>query len=340
MNSDWPLHPSSKTTTAAHAPHRFAYGLYATDVQYGTAALVTLRRLKQLSTRHDLDFIVLHLGLPGYLLRALHQMGATPIKVHPLRHTVGRAFRDCLVKLRMFELTQYERIVYLDVDTLPLKNLDPLFDLSFTEPLAAPRAYWLPQPWVSSLLLVIQPSMQLWQRVTPYFHRAAELKHYDMDILNLAFREEIHVLPDAYACLNSEWENRHTAFLYGTAQKTRQSAALVHFTALGKPWQYHYRIVPRLRPQAHNQFYVLWRHWWRIYNEIIHSFGPWARLQHYLFQMMSLKQLGLFIRHCLKMSRILKPRPLFTDPPQQKTHGQSPESAGQNDPLKTGISLD
>ena len=150
----------------------FAYALYATDNHYGGAALVTLYRLKELASRDDLDFVVLHLGLPGYLIKEMEAMGAITVKVDPLPYISHSYFKDCLVKLRIFQLSQYDRVVYLDVDTLPLKCLDPLFEIPFSETLAAPSAYWLPQPQITSLLTVIKPSCKNWSRVKDHFKSA------------------------------------------------------------------------------------------------------------------------------------------------------------------------
>ena len=60
--------------------------------------------------------------------------------------------------------------------------------------IAAPRAYWLQKPFVTSLLLVVKPSLRLWNRVKQHFGNALEKQFYDMDIINLEFKDEIYVL--------------------------------------------------------------------------------------------------------------------------------------------------
>jgi hypothetical protein len=270
-----------ETAAKTHEPkHRFAYVLYATNVWYGAASLVTLRCLKALTAREDVDFLVLHTGLPRFLLETMEETGAQPVEVSRLRYTSGRYFRDCLVKLRIFQLTQFDRVVYLDVDTLPLKNLDPLFSFPFSEPLAAPPAYWLTQPQVTTLLMVVKPSPEHWGRIKRHFQSAARNGHYDGEIINLEFQDQIHLLPDTYACLNSEWEDRDGSLHFGDPATAIRGIPLVHFTALGKPWYFHPVSARRLRPNAHPIFHSLWQAWWSQRNEIIHAAPRRTRWKH------------------------------------------------------------
>jgi len=162
---------------------------------------------------------------------------------------------------------------------MPLQSLDHLFTLSFREQMAAPRAYWLPQPFVTSLLLVVAPSPGMWNRVERHFGTAYENKHYDMDIINLEFGEETFYLPDEYACLNSEWEDVERPFHFGDPEDSYERIQVVHFTALGKPWWYHPDTVRRLRPRAHPIFYDLWERWWLLREQLIEEQPAIARLR-------------------------------------------------------------
>lgn len=76
---------------------------------------------------------------------------------------------ESLTKLKFFELTQYKRLIYFDVDGLVLKNMNHLFALP-SAPVAMPRAHWLPQPYMSDQLAVIEPSARALDDV---LHQAA-----------------------------------------------------------------------------------------------------------------------------------------------------------------------
>lgn len=77
-------------------------------------------------------------------------------------------WRQSLTKLRFFELTQYNRLIYFDVDGLVLRNMNHLFRLP-NAPVAMPRAYWLPQPYMSDQLAVVEPSAK---RLHELLHQA------------------------------------------------------------------------------------------------------------------------------------------------------------------------
>lgn len=273
--------------------NRFAYVLYATNTSYATAALVTLHSLKNLTTRDDLDFILLHTGLPQYLLTSIQSIGAVPIKVNRIDHTdnMNQFFKDCLIKLKVFQLMHYERVVYLDVDSVLLKNLDGLFTLPFPESLAAPRAYWLQQPWASSMLMVVKPSLALWDRITPYIRIASQKRYLDMEIINYAFKDDICFLPQEMTILNSEWEDRNQSFRFGDSQQTLNSVCMIHFTGLGKPWYFHPKWIRHLRPEAYPIFYNLWQTWWSIREEIICQSPPVTRLKHILLKFWNLRKI-------------------------------------------------
>src|SRR5262249_8063857 len=155
-----------------------------------------------------------------YLIAKMREMGMVTRLVTVPRYVHGWYFRDCLVKLRIFELSDYDRVVYIDADAIPLKSLDSLLTLPFEEPVAAPSAYWLPQPSWTSSLLVVKPSAELWNRVRRHFASAAENRYYDMEIVNIEFGSRMRTLPAGVVCLNSEWVNVNTPGFFGDPVET------------------------------------------------------------------------------------------------------------------------
>jgi hypothetical protein len=140
--------------------------------------------------------------------------------------------------------------------------------LPITGSVAAPRAYWLPQPYWTSALLVAQPSIACWNRVKPHFAAASQKDYFDMDIISCEFANEIQSLPPTVFCLNSEWEDANRPGFFGDPVEAYSSVSVVHFTALGKPWTYSTAEAKRLRPNAHPLFYDLWDKW-RTTRELI-----------------------------------------------------------------------
>jgi hypothetical protein len=71
--------------------------------------------------------------------------------------------------------------------------MDELFLLP-SAPVAMPRAYWEDEYFLTSLLLVIEPSEAEWKRVE-YAMEHHEVNDYDMDILNKEDGQSAIVIP-------------------------------------------------------------------------------------------------------------------------------------------------
>jgi len=261
--------------------NKFAYAFYATDNHYALAVCVAIRLLKKTKVRNDIDFIVAHLKISKTILKSMHQMNVNTKRVEKLPYS-HKHFEDCFTKFYIFQFLQYDRIIYFDSDTYVLQNLDHLFTLPLKGNLAAPRAYWLPQPCVTSLLLVVKPSMELWNRAQKHFATAREKYLFDMEVINLEFKDELHYLPDEYACLNTEWEDRDKPYHFGDPKNSINTIKLVHFTAVGKPWRYQPKLLQKMRPRMDMLFLDIWDKWWQARDAFIKE-NPLAARTYYTF---------------------------------------------------------
>jgi alpha-N-acetylglucosamine transferase len=100
------------------------------DPNYVWGAAVAAWSLRKLSD-HQIHFLVTQ-SVDAAARRFLAQFGNGLIEKSPIQHPSihkGR-FQDNYTKLHVFDLAGFDRIVYLDADTLPLQNFDDLFDLS------------------------------------------------------------------------------------------------------------------------------------------------------------------------------------------------------------------
>ncbi len=139
-----------------------AFVTLVTNADYAMGATALARSI--LHTGTDADIVVLHTGAVSDLdLLTLTALGCRLIKVEHLplsdefneRHarknlhgaapfTKGRKPEfhtplDNFCKLRLWQLTQYDRIIFIDADALVLKNIDKLF--AYPEFCAAPNVY-------------------------------------------------------------------------------------------------------------------------------------------------------------------------------------------------------
>lgn len=248
--------------------NRFAFVFYATEENYAIAVLVFVHLLRGLGMRQDADVLVLHLPLAAEILDKMKRVGIATRRVKPFRHVMNGHYRHSFLKLRIFELVEYDRLIFADADAIPLKSLDYLLSLASAAPIAAARAYWLAQPRWTSALLVVQPSLAQWNRTRPHIETARQTGFYDMDILNHEFAQEIESLPPAAFCLNTEWEDANRPGHFPDPVQAYATVSVVHFTALGKPWSCSTSEARRLRPNAHPLFFDLWEKWWMARDEI------------------------------------------------------------------------
>ena len=184
-----------------------------------------------------------------------------PIKRNLKHHSESNYYRGSLHKFFAFLLhDDFDRVVLMDADGIPVSNLDHLFLLPLPKnvSLAAPQAYWLdedvwdrgrcpghPTVVVSSVLLLVVPSEELFFRVEKHFgtksrrdNSAVQRDNYDMDIINIEFtcKGEILVLPKMYGTLNSEYSARDMLSQRVSQCKNFSQVRYMHFSADGKPW--------------------------------------------------------------------------------------------------------
>lgn len=133
-------------------PVKFAYAWYLADddEDIACAILVSASIVKETAPRHQADLVVVYnTDIPGK--ERFRRMGIKMVQVSAAAAKGESQWKESFLKLRVAELFQYERVIYFDADAFPLGSLENLFDIAqFPVELAAPRAYWLQQPFVQS----------------------------------------------------------------------------------------------------------------------------------------------------------------------------------------------
>lgn len=281
---------NSRKIVANGEEQGYAYVFYATNDIYACSVLVNIRKLQQLDSAYPIH--VLASSRVGE--DSLSAFASENITVHlqeapPLREGIAY-YEDCLVKLQAFKMhilsPGLRRVLVLDADQLIMKNLDHLFHAVPAVDLAAPRAYWISKDYMSSTLMLITLSDRLWSSVSDAMD-AISPNTYDMDLVNSIFGETVTMLSGEYATLNSHWDDwnipswYHPVVARGSAiaradddsstadrrameeelSNLREAAAVVHFSAVGKPWAYSPGEVAHVRPHAHRILAELFDSW-------------------------------------------------------------------------------
>lgn len=151
---------------------------------------------------------------------------------------------DSYTKLLAFNQTQYDRVLSLDSDSTVLQHMDELFLLP-PSVVAMPRAYWLEKPYLSSQLVLIQPSVEEFKRVKNAIDHATS-GDFDMEIVNNLYGKDCMILPHRpYDLLTGEFRSKgqHQTYLgneyeHWDPEKILAEAKFLHFSdwPMPKPW--------------------------------------------------------------------------------------------------------
>lgn len=153
-------------------------------------------------------------------------------------------------KIHVFGLHEdFDRVVYLDVDVLVLKNLDDLFELDLSHGLpfaAAPEI--MPPDRFNSGVMVVDPSFEVYQRLLKAAALTETPDDFDQGLLNDVFSNwfempSAHRLPFYFNVLQT------TANYYEPAwNMLRPKMRVLHFAGIHslKPWSFSGSLSPSL----------------------------------------------------------------------------------------------
>lgn len=245
----------------------FATLLHGED--YVAGALTLGRTLLQFGTRAKLAILLNKLTLSETLVSLVEEVYNDVIDISdtqvqaPVETVASKLGRLELAitfsKILLWSLTQYDQIVFLDSDTLPLRPLDELFaaysDISTLEIVAAPDIGW---PDLFNLgVFVIRPLKAAFDEILKFSEGAEPLfDGADQGLLN-----EFFTLQD------NGYSWRRLPFVYNVTpsphyqyvpalDRFRSEIRLVHFIGANKPWHASY--------EGHDEFRELW---WKKFNE-------------------------------------------------------------------------
>ena len=290
---------------------RLAYAFYAAQDDYHCACLVHVKRLIEFGrdTAIDLVIIIPHIYTARVdLLEKGQKLGV--IYKHVSNLDVGRFtnsatsqltgyYTGVMSKLHAFNMTEYDRVMFMDADQMLLKSPEALFNSVPDAMLAAPRAYWLlpgtfpkgyrtegwppgngpevgPQMKFGSYLMLIQPAEHLWSRLYSKYYKDGKpvfQDYFDMDLLNIEFKDDVTLLPGNLVVLSNDYMNKgadeRPVNVRHIPQTTWfQNAYIMHFSAPGKVWSWTPARFNLSYPNAHDLLKQVWQTWWDVREQV------------------------------------------------------------------------
>ncbi|KAG0359053.1 hypothetical protein BG005_001426 [Podila minutissima] len=184
-----------------------------------------------------------------------------------------------LTKIHVFSQTQYSKVVFLDADTLVLRNIDDLFDFAANGSLddkdrntrfaASPDAGW--PDCFNSGVFVCRPSFEDYSGLIEMANQEGTFDGGDQGLLNSYFSgwsrgHPDNRLPFVYNTTPSSVYSYAPAF-----QQYRDRLNVVHFVGSFKPWQWlrfaDGAVFPRNTSSKDSIDLV--QKWWNIYDKYI-----------------------------------------------------------------------
>jgi len=248
----------------------FSYVTLIANSDYLVGAAALARSLQMVGAQAPLTALALD-GVEG--LEELEALGCRIKRVTPLplseefrtRHsrsaqhtqapfTKGAkpAFHDPLlnfVKLRLWQLEEFERVVFLDADTLVIRNIDRLF--GYPEFAAAPNLYesLIDFHRLNSGVFVARPALRTFEQMLATLEEPGRFwRRTDQTFLE-AFFPEWHGLPYIYNTLQYVWFNLPALWDWAHIH-------VIHYQ-YEKPWESPHPRREQLAPLIET--------WWQVY---------------------------------------------------------------------------
>ncbi|CAK1544497.1 unnamed protein product [Leptosia nina] len=249
-----------------------AWVTLATNDSYGLGALVLAHSLRRLGSAYP-AVVLITPSVTDAMRERLQAVFAEVITVDVLdsqdaahlallqRPELGITF----TKIHCWNLTQYEKCVFLDADILVVQNCDELFERE--ELSAAPDVGW--PDCFNSGVFVFKPSADTFSRLIRFAQERGSFDGGDQGLLNSFF---------------SDWStdsNKRLPFLYNVTSAAfysylpalkhfGQNLKIIHFIGPAKPWLQHYNFESQNvdAPEHLKGFLQLW---WDLFRTCVHT---------------------------------------------------------------------
>lgn len=215
------------------------------------------------------DVVLEQLGM-----RVLRTDGSldVPEEILERNRSVGSPhWNNTFEKLQAFELTEFEKVVYLDSDMMVLRNIDELFEHPHMSAVVAGKSFPGNEAWttLNSGCMVVVPEAGALERLWSTIPLALEERHAigDQDLLQIHYRdwsERVELqLGEEYNMFFPYLE--HYVATHGFSLSGPKPVKIVHFVGSTKPWQtrrrHRVRVLARfLRRRQWTSFAVFARY--------------------------------------------------------------------------------
>lgn len=246
------------------------YCTLLTSDSYVKGALVLCHRLREYGVKYPIVAIYSEDGISPENLSKLQKSfdELHPFKLidNPDPSNLSLMSRpdlfSTLTKIAIWSLTEYEQVIYLDADTLPLRSTDELFSLDV--PFAAAPELGFPDCFNSGFM-VVRPSSTVYNALLKMAEEGRTFDGGDQGLLNLYFETDFHRLSFLY---NIECSAVYHLYM-PALKRLKDKWSVIHFIGQKKPWDWPEGVVSTDDTSAYGDLYRdLVGKWWETWKSI------------------------------------------------------------------------
>ncbi|KAI8577408.1 hypothetical protein K450DRAFT_252284 [Umbelopsis ramanniana AG] len=264
--------------------------ILTTANKYVDGIAVLAHALKKHASKYPLVVLYTPETVPNKVVARLSSYGCTMVAIEAIKPLTAveykfERFAETWTKLRVWEQTDYDRLVLMDADMLPLQNMDELMTMPLTTNVVAachactcnPQkishypSNWTPancaytgcdpkagtsnppsldkRDYFNSGLIVLSPDQEIFQSMLDKLFHAKDLNIYsfpDQDFLNEIFKDRWIPLAYSYNALKTLRTSHSPMWRLGNVKN-------IHYI-LTKPWD----VDPSSEPDIYFPLYQLW----------------------------------------------------------------------------------
>ncbi|KAJ1929652.1 glycogenin glucosyltransferase [Tieghemiomyces parasiticus] len=247
----------------------FAYVTLVTSDDYAAGALTLARSLRRTGTPHRLVCLVTlaTVSTATYLALLAAFDSVTPVATRDSGDyanltVLGRPDLGATwTKLELWRLTDYAKVIFLDADTLVLRNIDDLFDRT-GDFAAAPDIGW--PDCFNSGVMVCTPSHHTFDKLVAMASVGGSFDGGDQGLLNDYFADWATAGP-AHRLAFTDNFTASAVYTYAPAfRRFGDRVRVVHFIGPNKPWRCDRYTdgQARLPPGGHPDWQPFYQTWW------------------------------------------------------------------------------
>ena len=186
----------------------YSYVTYLTNDSYAYGVALLVESMSRVDTKYPLHVLVTD-EVSAAALEILQQLHVTYERVdilptpeaiyqHNLDYEAATAatWRNCWTQFKVFDLTQFDKIVFLDADVMIMKNLDHLFAAPHMTAALDGEYFGLWQGWphFNTGCMVIEPSHEEYEKIMAFAYglKVEELPEYiiaNQEVLNMYYKD-------------------------------------------------------------------------------------------------------------------------------------------------------